>query len=167
MRPLTATRPKPMVPVAGKPLIDHALDKLAEAGVARAVVNVHYMADHILAHMGKRKTPAVTISDERALLETGGGMVKAYRGVLPDPFFALNSDNVWLDGPVDVFRTVLGMGCGSDGCCCCWCAIRTRAIIAAWAISASIRWAGLRAAPRAGGALHLYRHPDRIAPPVA
>ncbi|NOW47011.1 MurNAc alpha-1-phosphate uridylyltransferase [Novosphingobium sp. SG751A] len=106
MRPLTATRPKPMVPVAGRPLIDHSLDKLVEAGVARAVVNVHYMADYLLAHMGKRQKPVVTISDERAmLLETGGGMVKAYReGLLPDPFFALNSDNVWLDGPVDVFH---------------------------------------------------------------
>ncbi|WDF73569.1 nucleotidyltransferase family protein [Novosphingobium sp. KACC 22771] len=106
MRPLTATRPKPMVPVAGRPLIDHALDKLVDAGVAKAVVNVHYMADYLLAHMGKWQKPVVTISDERAmLLETGGGMVKAYQdGLLPDPFFALNSDNVWLDGPVDVFH---------------------------------------------------------------
>lgn len=105
MRPLTATRPKPMVPVAGKPLIDHALDKLAEAGVARAVVNVHYLADHVQAHMAKRKQPAITMSDERAaLLETGGGMVKAHRdGLLPDPFFSVNSDNIWLDGPVNVF----------------------------------------------------------------
>jgi len=106
MRPLTASRPKPMVPVAGKPLIDHALDKLAEAGVARAVVNVHYLADYLEAHMAKRQKPAVTISNERPLLlETGGGMVKALvDGLLPDPFFALNSDNVWLDGPVDVFH---------------------------------------------------------------
>jgi MurNAc alpha-1-phosphate uridylyltransferase len=105
MRPLTATRPKPMVPVAGKPLIDHTLDRLAEAGVARAVVNVHYLADHIEAHVAKRLAPAVTISDERGLLlETGGGMVKAYQaGLLPEPFFAVNSDNVWLDGPRNVF----------------------------------------------------------------
>jgi MurNAc alpha-1-phosphate uridylyltransferase len=64
MRPLTATRPKPMVPVAGKPLIDHALDKLADAGVARAVVNVHYLADQLLAHLPAQGA-AMTISDER------------------------------------------------------------------------------------------------------
>lgn len=99
MRPLTATQPKPMVRVAGKPLIDHALDKLAEAGVARAVVNVHYLADLLEDHLKKRKAPAITVSDERALLlETGGGMVKA-QGLLPDPFFCVNSDNLWLDGP--------------------------------------------------------------------
>lgn len=105
MRPLTATRPKPLVPVAGKPLIDHALDRLAEAGVARAVVNVHYLADQLQAHLGKRKAPQIAVSDERAcLLETGGGMVKAAReGLLPDPYFSLNSDNIWLDGPVNAF----------------------------------------------------------------
>ena len=103
MRPLTATRPKPLIPVVGKPLVDHALDKLAEAGIARAVVNVHYMADALEAHLAQRKAPAITISDERdALLETGGGMVKA-QPLLPDPFFCLNSDNIWLDGPRDIF----------------------------------------------------------------
>ncbi|OBV12213.1 nucleotidyltransferase family protein [Erythrobacter dokdonensis] len=103
MRPLTASQPKPMVRVAGKPLIDHALDRLKEAGVARAVVNVHYLADALEAHVTARKTPQVTISDERALLlETGGGMIKALPG-LPDPFFALNADNIWLDGPNNAF----------------------------------------------------------------
>ncbi|MDC8753101.1 nucleotidyltransferase family protein [Erythrobacter sp. sf7] len=103
MRPLTASQPKPMVRVAGKPLIDHALDRLAEAGVARAVVNVHYLADALEAHVGARKTPQVTVSDERAvLLETGGGMIKALPQ-LPDPFFALNADNIWLDGPNNAF----------------------------------------------------------------
>ncbi len=103
MRPLTATQPKPMVRVAGKPLIDHALDKLADAGVARAVVNVHYLGDSIEAHLKERVAPRVTISDERKqLLETGGGIVKA-ADQLPDPFFCLNSDNIWLDGPVNAF----------------------------------------------------------------
>ena len=103
MRPLTATQPKPMVRVAGKPLLDHTLDRLAEAGIAKAVVNVHYLAEHIEAHVKDRSTPAVTISDEREqLLETGGGMVKA-AGLLPDPFFSLNSDNIWLDGPRNAF----------------------------------------------------------------
>ncbi|MFN4134851.1 MAG: nucleotidyltransferase family protein [Novosphingobium sp.] len=104
MRPLTATRPKPLVKVAGKPLIDHALDKLRDAGVARAVVNVHYLADALEAYLARRSEPAVVISDERAtLLETGGGMVKALPLIGSDPFFCLNSDNVWLDGPRNVF----------------------------------------------------------------
>lgn len=104
MRPLTVSRPKPMVKVAGKPLIDHALDKLAAAGVARAVVNVHYLADAIEAHVRPRSAPQVTISDERdLLLETGGGLMKA-RDLLGDTFFCLNSDAMWLDGPRDVFR---------------------------------------------------------------
>lgn len=104
MRPLTATQPKPMVRVAGKPLIDYSLDHLAEAGVSKAVVNVHYLADALEAHLAKREVPQVTISDERALLlETGGGMVRALSH-LPDPFFCLNSDNIWLDGPQNVFR---------------------------------------------------------------
>jgi MurNAc alpha-1-phosphate uridylyltransferase len=104
MRPLTDAQPKPMVPVAGKPLIDHALDRLAEAGIARAVVNVHHFAEAVEAHIGRRSLPRVTISDERALLlETGGGMVKA-QDLLPDPFFCVNSDNVWVDGPKNAFR---------------------------------------------------------------
>ena len=103
MRPLTASQPKPMVRVAGKPLIDHALDRLAEAGVAKAVVNVHYLADALEAHLAARAKPQVTISDERGLLlETGGGMVKALPH-LPDPFFCLNADNIWLDGPRNAF----------------------------------------------------------------
>lgn len=106
MRPLTITRPKPMVKVAGKPMIDHALDQLRDAGVAKAVVNVHYLPDSLEAHVLARAEPACAISDERELLlETGGGMVKAARdGLLPDPFFCVNSDNLWLDGPVNSFR---------------------------------------------------------------
>jgi len=104
MRPLTASQPKPLVRVAGKPLIDHALDRLEDAGVAKAVVNVHYLADALEAHIVGRVAPAVTISDEREeLLETGGGMLKALPR-LPDPFFSLNSDNIWLDGPSSAFH---------------------------------------------------------------
>ena len=104
MRPLTASQPKPLVRVAGKALIDHALDRLAAAGVARAVVNVHYLADALEAHVLARSAPKVAVSDERALLmETGGGMIKA-QPLLPDPFFALNADNIWLDGPKSAFH---------------------------------------------------------------
>lgn len=104
MRPLTASQPKPLVRVAGKALIDHALDRLKDAGIAKAVVNVHYLADALEAHVLARAAPQVTVSDERALLlETGGGMVKALPK-LPDPFFALNADNIWLDGPKSAFH---------------------------------------------------------------
>lgn len=104
MRPLTASQPKPLVRVAGKPLIDHTLDRLVEAGITRAVVNVHYLADALISHLGARKKPEILISDERAmLLETGGGMVHA-KNLLPDPFFCLNADNIWLDGPCDAFH---------------------------------------------------------------
>jgi len=104
MRPLTASQPKPLVRVAGKSMIDHALDKLAAASVGKAVVNVHYLADALEGHLKvRKKAPAVSISDEREqLLETGGGMVRA-AAMLPEPFFCLNSDNIWLDGPSDVF----------------------------------------------------------------
>lgn len=104
MRPLTASQPKPMVRVAGKPLIDHTLDRLGEAGVSRAIVNVHYLADALEAHLRERALPRVSISDERGqLLETGGGMLKALPD-LPDPFFSLNADNIWLDGPQSAFH---------------------------------------------------------------
>lgn len=104
MRPLTATQPKPLVRVAGKSLIDYSLDHLEDAGIARAVVNVHYLADALEGHLAARKSgPSVSFSDERdCLLETGGGMVRALPQ-LPDPFFCLNSDNIWLDGPRNVF----------------------------------------------------------------
>lgn len=104
MRPLTLDRPKPLVTVAGKPMIDWSLDKLGRAGVARAVVNVHYRPDMLIVHLEHRTVPKVAISDERdRLLETGGGMVKALPLLAADPFFCLNSDNLWLDGPQDVF----------------------------------------------------------------
>jgi N-acetyl-alpha-D-muramate 1-phosphate uridylyltransferase len=105
MRPLTASQPKPLVRVAGRALIDHALDRLHDAGITRAVVNVHYLADALEAHLQSRGSPAIVISDERALLlETGGGLVKAEaEGLLPDPFFCVNADSIWLDGPRDAF----------------------------------------------------------------
>lgn len=110
MRPLTASQPKPLVRVAGRSLIDHALDRLRDAGVARAVVNVHYLADALEAHILDRAAPAITISDERGqLLETGGGMIKAHgAGLLPDPFFCVNADSIWLDGPRGAFHDLSG-----------------------------------------------------------
>jgi N-acetyl-alpha-D-muramate 1-phosphate uridylyltransferase len=99
MRPLTDAMPKPMVPVAGKPLIDHVLDRLDDAGVERAVVNVHYLADKLETHLAARERPEIVISDERgALLDTGGGVVKALGALGDAPFFHLNSDTIWIDG---------------------------------------------------------------------
>ena len=99
MRPLTATMPKPLVKVAGRPLLDHVLDKLEQAGVPTAIVNVHYLADQIERHLAGRTAPRIVISDERdQLLETGGGVVKALPLLGDEPFFLINSDSIWLDG---------------------------------------------------------------------
>ena len=106
MRPLTATRPKPLIEVAGKTLLDHTIDHLRNAGVRKAVVNVHYLPEAIEAHLKNRVTGIETIvSDEREqLLETGGGLVKALPLIDAEPFLVVNSDNVLVDGPVDSLR---------------------------------------------------------------
>jgi MurNAc alpha-1-phosphate uridylyltransferase len=106
MRPLTATKPKPLIEVAGKPLIDHVLDHLRTAGVENVVVNVHYLPGSIEAHLAARASDLnVAISDERSLLlETGGGMVKAEPLIHSDPFLVVNSDNFWVDGPADTLK---------------------------------------------------------------
>jgi MurNAc alpha-1-phosphate uridylyltransferase len=106
MRPLTATRPKPLVEVAGKTLLDHCLDRLRAAGVEKAVVNVHYLADALEAHLKNRvEGIEILVSDEREqLLETGGGLVRALPLIDSDPFLVVNSDNLWVDGPVDSLR---------------------------------------------------------------
>jgi MurNAc alpha-1-phosphate uridylyltransferase len=99
MRPLTDTIPKPLVPLRGRPLIDHVLDRIAEAGIANAVVNVHHHADKLEAHLAGRKRPKITISDERGvLLDTGGGLVKALPKLGSSPFLIHNSDSVWIEG---------------------------------------------------------------------
>ena len=106
MRPLTATRPKPLIEVAGRTLLDHVFDRLRAAGVARAVVNVHYLADALEAHLRHRvKDIEVIVSDERAaLMETGGGLVQARELLGDEPFLVVNSDNFWLDDPTDAIR---------------------------------------------------------------
>ena len=104
MKPFTDTKPKPLVEVAGKALIDHALDRLAAAGVETAIVNVHHFADALERHLQARKQPKIVISDERnALLDTGGGITKALQrlepqGLGPEPFLLMNSDSLWLEG---------------------------------------------------------------------
>ena len=98
MRPLTDTLPKPLVKVAGKPLIDHVLDRLADVGVEKAVVNVHHFANQLIEHLGRRTQPRIAISDERGLLLGTGGVVKRALSDLGDrPFFHVNSDTIWVD----------------------------------------------------------------------
>lgn len=106
MRPLTATKPKPLIEVSGKALLDHVLEKLRIAGVRRVVVNIHYLADALEAHLKNRDHGLeIIISDERDLLmETGGGLVKALPLIDSDPFLSLNSDNLWIDGPADTLK---------------------------------------------------------------
>jgi MurNAc alpha-1-phosphate uridylyltransferase len=99
MRPLTDRMPKPLVRVAGRPLLDHVLDKLGDAGVGEAVVNVHYLPDQIIEQVAARTRPRVTISDERnEVLGTGGGVVKALPLLGHAPFFLVNADTLWIDG---------------------------------------------------------------------
>ena len=99
MRPLTDSRPKALVEVMGRSLLDHALDRLAAAKVDLAVVNLHHFADQIEAHLSSRKQPKVIFSDEReGLLNTGGGVAKALSQLGAAPFFLLNSDSLWIEG---------------------------------------------------------------------
>jgi len=98
MAPLTDTVPKPLVHLAGSPLIDHALARLAAYGIGKVVVNVHYLADKLDAHLKAKAKPDIVVSDERAeLLETGGGIRRALPLIGAQPFFLLNSDSVWFE----------------------------------------------------------------------
>lgn len=101
MRPLTDTVPKPMIEVDGRPLIDYALDRLIEAGVGEVVVNLHHLADKIEAHLEARKEPKIRFSREPERLETGGGVANALPMLGGDPFYVVNSDAFWLNGPSD------------------------------------------------------------------
>ena len=110
MRPLTDKLPKPLVRVTGRALIDHVLDRLADAGVATAVVNVHHMADAIEAHLKGRTRPKIVISDERGtLLDTGGGVVRALPLLGQKPFFHVNSDTIWIEGVTPNFTRLAAM----------------------------------------------------------
>jgi N-acetyl-alpha-D-muramate 1-phosphate uridylyltransferase len=103
MRPITDRIPKPLVSLGGKALIDHALDRLADAGVPRAVVNAHYKREMIARHLEPRRRPAVAISLEDDLLDTGGGVLKALP-LLDEMFYVVNADIFWLDGKVPALQ---------------------------------------------------------------
>jgi MurNAc alpha-1-phosphate uridylyltransferase len=99
MRPLTDDRPKPLVQVAGRALIDHAIDRLVAAGITLIVVNVHYQADMLKAHLAKRKDVEIRIADETdSILGTGGGIARALPHFEGEPFFVHNSDTIWAEG---------------------------------------------------------------------
>lgn len=102
MRPLTDHSPKPLIEVAGRPLIDHALDRVAEAGLSRAVVNLHYRGEMIRAHLAGRSAPRIAFSEETPdILDTGGGLRKALPLLGSAPFAAMNSDAIWA-GPCPI-----------------------------------------------------------------
>ena len=109
MRPITDTIPKPLVPVAGRTLLDWGLDSLAGAGVVKAVVNVRYFPEQIAAHVALRKAPKVVISDESGgLLDSAGGIVKALSELGTEPFYIINADTFWIDrGPPNLSRLAL------------------------------------------------------------
>lgn len=107
MRPLTDTMPKALVPVAGKALIDHVLDRLRDAGVERAVVNVHHFADQMEAHLAGRRDLEVLISNERtALLDSGGGIKRAADKLGREPIFVANIDSLWTEGATPALETL-------------------------------------------------------------
>ena len=104
MKPVTDSLPKPLIQVDGRCLIDHALDRLEAVGVKEAVVNVHHLAEQVESHLGGRKKPKIRISPEDDLLNTGGGIAKALPLLGDKPFFAINSDALWLNGPFDALK---------------------------------------------------------------
>lgn len=105
MRPITEAMPKPLVKIAGKALIDWGLDSLEQAGIERAIANVHYLPDQLIEHLSTRQRPAITISDERdALLDSGGGIVRALPLLGDAPFYILNADTFWIDRAADNLR---------------------------------------------------------------
>lgn len=107
MRPLTETMPKALVPVAGRALIDRVLDRLVEAGVERAVVNVHHFADQVEAHLQARRDLQIVISDERAgLLDSGGGIQHARSALGEDPIFVANIDSLWIEAGTSALETL-------------------------------------------------------------
>ena len=109
MRPITDTIPKPLVKIAGRTLLDWGLDSLAAAGVGKAVVNVHYFPEQIIAHVAARHAPRIIISDEsEKLLDSAGGIVKALPELGGRPFYILNADTFWIDqGPLNLGRLAL------------------------------------------------------------
>ena len=108
MRPITNTLPKPLVRIGGRTMLDHMLDRLAGAGVTRAIVNVHHLPDQIVAHLAGRRNPEIVISDEREkLLDQGGGIKKVLPLLAGKDFFICNTDAVWTEGPQSALKSMI------------------------------------------------------------
>jgi MurNAc alpha-1-phosphate uridylyltransferase len=158
MRPLTDDRPKPLIEVAGKPLIDHALDRLVAAKVELAVVNLHYKAQMLRAHLDKRRDIEIRYSaEDDALLDTGGGVVKALRHFEGEAFFILNSDSIWVEGYSSALSTMVRL----------WDGTRMDGLLLLSAMVSSLGYEGWRGDFRLSATGHVSRVPDRVISPFA
>ncbi len=129
MRPLTLTRPKPLIEVAGRSLLDRGMDALERAGVEHVVVNKHYLPDQIDGWASHRQRPHVTVQDESELiLDTGGGVAQALSQLGDDPFFVLNSDSFWVDGPVPALERMRKAWDGARMDCLLLLAVKSRSV---------------------------------------
>ncbi|HYE51781.1 MAG TPA: nucleotidyltransferase family protein [Azospirillaceae bacterium] len=154
MRPLTLTRPKPLIEVAGRTLLDHALDRLEAAGVGTAVVNSHYLGHMIGEHLAGRTGPRIELSPEETLLETAGGVRHAIDRLGDAPFFVVNADILWLDGPTPALKRMAA----------CWDADAMDALLLLMPTVAAVGYEG-------NGDYHMdpdgrarFRQPDELAP---
>ena len=158
MRPLTDDRPKPLIQVGGKPLIDHALDRLVAAGVELAVVNLHYKAEMLRAYLDKRRDIEIRYSaEEDALLDTGGGVVKALAHFQNEPFFILNSDSIWVEGYSSALPTMMRL----------WDETRMDGFLLLAAMVSSLGYEGWRGDFRLSATGHVSRVPARVISPFA
>ena len=158
MRPLTNDRPKPLIKVAGKALIDHTLDRLVAAGVEMAVINLHYHGDMLRAHLDPRRDIEIRYSDESdAVLDTGGGVVKALPFFKDEPFFVLNSDSIWVEGYSSALLTLTRL----------WDGDRMDGLLLLAAMTSSLGYEGWRGDFRLSACGHVSRVPDRIISPFA
>jgi N-acetyl-alpha-D-muramate 1-phosphate uridylyltransferase len=158
MRPLTDDRPKPLIKVGGKPLIDHALDRLVTAGVELAVVNLHYKAEMLRAHLDKRRDIEIRYSAEAdALLDTGGGVVKALTHFKNEPFFILNSDSIWVEGYSSALATMIRL----------WDETRMDGLLLLAAMVSALGYEGWRGDFRLSATGQVSRVPARVISPFA
>jgi len=153
MRPLTDDRPKPLIEVAGRTLIDHALDRLVAAKVEMAVVNLHYKGEMLRAHLAQRRDIEIRYSAEAdALLDTGGGVVKALPHFEGEPFFILNSDSIWVEGYSSALATMNQI----------WDAERMDGLLLLASMVTALGYEGWRGDFRLSSTGHVSRVPDRM-----
>jgi MurNAc alpha-1-phosphate uridylyltransferase len=146
MRPLTDDRPKSLIVVSGRTLLDHAIDRFKEAGVTTVIVNVHYKGQMVIDHLKKRRDVEIIIQDERdKLLDTGGALKKALPLFRGEPVFTYNSDSIWLESLGSNITRMAHRWDDAEMDCLM--------LMAPTFNSTWIRWAGFR-----GGSLSASRH---------